>query len=462
MISNNNFSNNELPLMALKNVALFPRIAMPLVVQRPKSVVALEQALSANNGQIIFVAQKNLHDNASPKDLFKIGTIGRITSANRLPDGSFKIEAEGVRRVKILEFIQEEPFFKAKTEPVELEYQESVESEALIRTIIDQFKKVTEAKIFSSVLPSFLFTLGQIKEPEQLINLIAVNLNLDLIDQQYILETPDLNEALKRINFFLTRELEILEAEKKVAKETKKQLGKMQKEIFLREQLKSIEKELGMEGEKGEYEQLRAKIKKSGMPKEVEKKASKELNRLEKMPMFSPEISYLRTYLDWLVELPWSVSTRKSLVLKQAEKVLNRDHYGLDKVKERILEYLAVQKQVGKVKGPILCFIGPPGTGKTSIGRSIANALGRKFVRVSLGGLHDEAELRGHRRTYVGALPGRIIQGIHTAGAKDPVFMLDEIDKIGQDFRGDPAAALLEALDPEQNFSFSDNYLEVP
>src|SRR3989344_2136474 len=462
MISNNNFSNNELPLMALKNVALFPRIAMPLVVQRPKSVVALEQALSANNGQIIFVAQKNLHDNASPKDLFKIGTIGRITSANRLPDGSFKIEAEGVRRVKILEFIQEEPFFKAKTEPVELEYQESVESEALIRTIIDQFKKVTEAKIFSYVLPSFLFTLGQIKEPEQLINLIAVNLNLDLIDQQYILETPDLNEALKRINFFLTRELEILEAEKKVAKETKKQLGKMQKEIFLREQLKSIEKELGMEGEKGEYEQLRAKIKKSGMPKEVEKKASKELNRLEKMPMFSPEISYLRTYLDWLVELPWSVSTRKSLVLKQAEKVLNRDHYGLDKVKERILEYLAVQKQVGKVKGPILCFIGPPGTGKTSIGRSIANALGRKFVRVSLGGLHDEAELRGHRRTYVGALPGRIIQGIHTAGAKDPVFMLDEIDKIGQDFRGDPAAALLEALDPEQNFSFSDNYLEVP
>src|SRR3989344_656614 len=347
MISNNNFSNNELPLMALKNVALFPRIAMPLVVQRPKSVVALEQALSANNGQIIFVAQKNLHDNASPKDLFKIGTIGLITSANRLPDGSFKIEAEGVRRVKILEFIQEEPFFKAKTEPVELEYQESVESEALIRTIIDQFKKVTEAKIFSSVLPSFLFTLGQIKEPEQLINLIAVNLNLDLIDQQYILETPDLNEALKRINFFLTRELEILEAEKKVAKETKK--------------------ELGMEGEKGEYEQLRAKIKKSGMPKEVEKKASKELNRLEKMPMFSPEISYLRTYLDWLVELPWSVSTRKSLVLKQAEKVLNRDHYGLDKVKERILEYLAVQKQVGKVKGPILCFIGPPGTGKTSI-----------------------------------------------------------------------------------------------
>lgn len=461
MKTNDSNPNGELPLIALKNVALFPRVGIPLMVQRSKSLGSLEYAL-AKNSQIVFVAQKNLQDEAEPKDLFKVGTIGRVTSTSRLPDGSFRIEVEGLNRVKVGEFMQEEPFFKARTEPFEAEYRPSIESEALIRTLVEQFRKITESKIFSSVLPSFLFTLGQIKDPEQLVSLIAINLNLDIADQQDILETADISEALKKVNLFLTREIEIMGAEKKVANETRKQLGKMQKEIFLREQMKSIEKELGLEGEKGEYEQLKAKIKKAGMSQEVEKKAYKELARLEKMPMFSPEVSYLRTYLDWLVELPWAVSVRKSIDLKQAEKVLDKDHFALNKVKERILEHLAVQKQVGKIKGPILCFFGPPGTGKTSIGRSIANALGRKFIRISLGGLHDEAELRGHRRTYVGALPGRIIQGIHTAGVKDPVFMLDEIDKIGQDFRGDPAAALLEALDPEQNFSFSDNYLEVP
>src|SRR3989344_5886920 len=451
----------EFPLVALKNVVLFPRIVIPLVVQRPKSVAGLEEAL-AKDGHLVFVAQKNLKDQAGPADFFELGTVGRVVSTSRLTDGSFNINVEGISRVKIRDFTQDEPFFKAKVESVKMEYKETVESEALARTIIDQFKKITESKMYPSVLPNFLFNLQQIKDLEQLISLIVINLNLELADQQDILETVDFVEAMRKLNIFLTREIEILEAEKKVVKETKRQLGKMQKEIFLREQLKSIQKELGLEDEKGEYDQLRTKIQKAGMPKEVEAKALKELGRLEKMPMLSPEVSYLRTYLDWLVELPWSISTRKSIDLKQAEKVLDKEHFGLDKVKERILEYLAVQKQVGKVRGPILCFIGPPGTGKTSIGRSIAGALGRKFIRVSLGGLHDEAELRGHRRTYVGALPGRIIQGIHTVGAKDPVFMLDEIDKIGQDFRGDPAAALLEALDPEQNFSFSDNYLEVP
>ncbi|OGN21790.1 MAG: endopeptidase La [Candidatus Yanofskybacteria bacterium RIFCSPLOWO2_01_FULL_41_34] len=451
----------EFPLVALKNVVLLPRIVIPLVVQRPKSVAALEGALD-KDGHLVFVAQKNLKDQAGPADFFEIGTIGRIISANRAGDGSFNVNVEGLSRVKINDFVQNEPFFRAKVEPTKLVYKETVETEALARTIIEQFKKVTESKMYPSVLPNFLFGLQQVNDPEQLASLITINLNLELAEQQDILETSDLAETMRKLNVFLTREIEILEAEKKVVKETKRQLGKMQKEIFLREQLKSIEKELGMEDEKGEYDQLRAKIKKASMPKEVEAKALKELNRLEKMPMFSPEVSYLRTYLDWLVELPWSVATRKSIDLKEAEKVLDKDHFALDKVKERVLEYLAVQKQVGKVRGPILCFFGPPGTGKTSIGRSIANSLGRKFVRVSLGGLHDEAELRGHRRTYVGALPGRIIQGIHTATAKDPVFMLDEIDKIGQDFRGDPASALLEALDPEQNFSFSDNYLEVP
>lgn len=453
--------SSELPVVALKNVVLFPRIIIPLVVQRPKSIAALEYAL-AKNSIVVFVAQKNMRDSTAAQDLFRVGTVGRVMATNRLPDGSFKVDVEGLKRVQITDLVQEEPFYRGRIEPINLQYRSSVESEALMRTIVERFKRITEAKIMPSIFPSLLFTLNQLKDPEQLVDLVAVNLNLELADQQNILQIFDINEALKKINFFLAREEEIMETERKVVKETKRQLGKMQKEIFLREQLKSIEKELGVDGEKGEYYQLREKIKNLTMPKEVEKKALKELDRLEKMPMFSPEVSYLRTYLDWLIELPWAVKTAAPITLKKSEKILNQDHYGLHKTKERILEYLAVQKQVGKVRGPILCFFGPPGTGKTSIGRSIANSLGRKFVRVSLGGLRDEAEIRGHRRTYVGALPGRIIQGIHTVAAKDPVFMLDEIDKIGQDFRGDPSAALLEALDPEQNFSFSDNYLEVP
>lgn len=462
MIKINNVNvGDELPVVALKNVVLFPRIIIPLMVQRPKSVAGLEEAL-ARDGYLVFTAQRNLRDNAAAGDLYRVGTIGKIIVTNRLPDGAFKVDVEGLARVNIAEFVQEEPYFKARLEPVNLVYRNSVESEALMRTIVEQFKKVIEQKIMPSVFPSLLFTLNQLRDPEQLVDLVVVNLNLDLQEQQEILETLDINEALKKIHFYLMREAEIMETEKKVVKETKKQLGKIQKEIFLREQLKSIEKELGVSDEKSEFQQLREKIKKSGMTEEVEKKALKELDRLEKMPMFSPEVSYLRTYLDWLVELPWTIKSKGAIDLKKAEKILNQDHYALHKTKERILEYLAVQKQVGKLRGPILCFMGPPGTGKTSIGRSIAHALGRKFVRVSLGGLRDEAEIRGHRRTYVGALPGRIIQGIHTASAKDPVFMLDEIDKVGQDFRGDPSAALLEALDPEQNFAFSDHYLEVP
>jgi len=363
--------------------------------------------------------------------------------------------------VRIKNFTQVEPFFKAQIEPIKVTPVHNVETEALMRATIDQFKKLMAVRDMPAVVQDLVVVLNQVRDPEQIVYLIVINLNLELKEQQDILETVDPIEALKKANFFITRELEIIEAEKNVVKETRKQLGKMQKEMFLREQLKSIEKELGIDSEKGEIETLKAKIKAAKMPKDIEAKALKELNRLERMPSFSPEISYLRTYLDWLVELPWSKKSGgngEKLDLKSAEKILDEDHYGLKKVKERILEYLAVQKQVGKIKGPILCFVGPPGTGKTSIGKSIARALGRKFVRVSLGGLRDEAEIRGHRRTYVGALPGRIIQGIHSAGTRNPVFMLDEIDKVGIDFRGDPSAALLEALDPEQNFSFSDHY----
>lgn len=468
MANNNTIKNNmnikdELPLIPLKNVVLFPRVAIPLLVQRPKSVGSLDYALSQDR-LVVFVAQKNIYDDVDKKDLFLIGTVGRIFEIHRLPDSTSKIDVEGLMRVKIKDISQIEPFFKAKIEPISTHFTTGIENEALLRATIDEFKKLVEVRNvpLPHEFPELVNVLDQIKDPQQVVDLIAINLNLELKDQQDILETYEISEALKKINFFIGRELEIIEAEKKVVRETRKQLGKMQKEMFLREQMKSIEKELGLDGEKGEFEVLKGKIKTAGMPKDTEIKALKELSRLEKMSSFSPEVSYLRTYLDWLVELPWSKKSTSKIDLRESEKILNDDHYGLKKIKERILEYLAVQKQVGKIKGPILCFVGPPGTGKTSIGRSIARALDRKFVRVSLGGMRDEAEIRGHRRTYVGALPGRIIQGVNTAGTRNPVFMLDEIDKIGMDFRGDPSAALLEALDPEQNFAFSDHYLEVP
>lgn len=460
---NNVEIENDLPLIPLKNVVLFPRIAIPLLVQRPASIGSLNAAIEKDR-LVIFVAQKNIYDDVDSKDIFTVGTVGRVFEVHRLSDGSSKIDVEGIARVYIKKFTQALPYFRAQVEPILISNTASVETEALMRSTVESFKKLIEVRNtpLPIMLPDLMNALNQIKDPQQIIDLITINLSLELKDQQDILETFDSFEALKKVNFYITRELQIIDAEKRVAKETRKQLGKMQKEIFLREQLRSIEKELGIDGEKGEIDTLRSKIQAAGMPKDVEAKAYKELGRLEKMPAFSPEVSYIRTYLDWLVELPWSKQSVSKLELKEAQKVLDEDHYGLDKVKERILEYLAVQKKVGKIRGPIICFFGPPGVGKTSIGKSIARALNRKFVRVSFGGLRDEAEIRGHRRTYVGAMPGRIVQGINTAKTKNPVFMLDEIDKIGTDFRGDPSAALLEALDPEQNFAFSDHYLEVP
>lgn len=461
---NNVIIPDELPLIALKNTVLFPKVVIPLIVQRPKSSGALEYAM-ARERLVFFVTQKNIEDNISQSDLFKVGTIGRIAGVFKLPDGSSKVDVEGLGRARISEFLSQEPFFRVKIEYIPMPggvQGDHLGEKALTRLIIDQFRNISELKVFSNISPEVVYMMSQLKDADQIISLIAVNLNLEIQDQQSILESENVIEALKKLSFFLSREIEILEAEKTVAKETKRQIGKMQKELFLREQLKSIEKELGVDDEKDEINTLKQKIEAAGMPKEVKEKSLKELNRMSKMPPFNPEVSYLRTYLDWLADLPWSKKTKEKIDLKEAEKILNEDHYGLPKVKERILEYLAVQKQVGRLKGPILCFVGPPGTGKTSIGQSIARALGRKFVRISLGGLRDEAEIRGHRRTYVGALPGRIIQSINTAGVKNPVFMLDEVDKVGADFRGDPSAALLEALDPQQNNVFSDHYLEVP
>lgn len=451
----------ELPLIALKNTVLFPKVVVPLIVQRPKSVGALDEAL-AKDRLVLFVTQKNTEDEIEKEDLFLTGTIGRIISVFKLPDGSSKVDVEGLVRARINDFSAESPYFRVKTEPFLLNTRSNLEEKAFLRRAIEQFKTVSEARSFPSILPEIIYMMMQLKDTEQIISLMTVNMNLNIEEQQKILELESSLDALRQLNVNLIREIEIMEAEKNVAKETKKQIGKMQKELFLREQLKSIEKELGVEDEKDEMNVLKSKIMAAGMPKEVQEKALKELVRLGKMPSFSPEVSYLRTYLDLLVELPWSKKTKEKIDLKEAEKILNQDHFGLNKVKERILEYLAVQKQVGKLKGPILCFVGPPGTGKTSIGQSIARSLGRKFIRVSLGGLRDEAEIRGHRRTYVGAMPGRIVQGINNSKVKNPVFMLDEIDKVGMDFRGDPASALLEALDPQQNHAFSDHYLEVP
>ena len=451
----------ELPLVALKNTVLFPKVVIPLIVQRPKSIGALDHAMTRDH-LVFFVTQKNIEDNVRRNDLFTVGTIGRIVSVFKMPDGSSKIDVEGLTRARIINFTSETPFFKIKAEPFSLMVRNGLEEKAFLRRATEQFKTVSEARSFPTILPEIIYMMMQLKDTEQIISLMTVNMNMAIEDQQRILELESSTDALRELNIGLIRELEIMEAEKSVTKETKKQIGKMQKELFLREQLKSIEKELGVEDEKGEMDILKSKIMAAGMPKDVHEKAIKELGRLGKMPSFNPEVSYLRTYLDWLVELPWSKKTKEKINLKEAEKILNEDHFGLNKVKERVLEFLAVQKQVGKLKGPILCFVGPPGTGKTSIGQSIARALGRKFIRVSLGGLRDEAEIRGHRRTYVGALPGRIVQGVHSTKVKNPVFMLDEIDKVGMDFRGDPSAALLEALDPQQNHAFSDHYLEVP
>ncbi len=455
-------SSEQLPLIALKNTVLFSKVVIPLIVQRSKSIAAMEAAL-AGDRMVLFVTQKNIEDEIGEDDLFSVGTVGKIISVFRLPDGGAKVDVEGVSRARITKYLGFVPYIQVQAEAIIAnDRMDSAENAALLRRVLEQFKHIADVRSFPAILPEVVYLMTQLRDTEQVIGLVAANLNLDVRQQQDILEMRDHGDALRQLNVHLSREMEVLEAEKDLARETKKKIGRMQKEFFLREQLKSIEKELGVDDEREEFDVLKQKIDDAKMPESVHAKAMKEFNRLTKMPPMSPEVSYVRTYLDWLVELPWTTSTKDVIELKRAKKILDEDHAGLEKVKDRILEYLAVQKQVGKLKGPILCFYGPPGTGKTSIGQSIARALGRKFVRVSLGGMRDEAEIRGHRRTYVGAMPGRIVQGIHTAKVKNPVFLLDEIDKLGMDFRGDPSSALLEALDPQQNHAFSDHYLEMP
>jgi len=452
---------SELPVAPLRDIVLFPKVNMPLIFNEPLAVKAIDAALKSDR-MVLFVAMKNQKTGVlAPMDLYAVGTIAKIRDVVRQPDGSIRIFIEGIVRTEIKSFAQAAPYLTAIHQIIPEPTFDRVEKiDAQMYSLVNYFKECVN--LGATVPFDILLLVTSITDPWQLVDVIALNLDFRVEERQAILESRTVEEKLERGNAAVSRLIKVLRMARKIQSETGKELGKMEREMFLREQLKTIQKELG-QGGVDEIQELRGKIEKAGMPEDTKAQALKELSRLEGMPSFSPEISYIRNYLDWLVSLPWSNKSVIDIDIKKAEKILDEDHYGLEKVKKRVLEFLAVQKLVGRIKGPILCFAGPPGTGKTSIGKSIARSIGRKFYRMSLGGIRDEAEIRGHRRTYVGALPGRIIQGIKVAGTKNPVFMLDEIDKMGYDaMHGDPSAALLEALDPEQNNSFSDHYLEVP
>lgn len=456
--------NKTLPVGPLRGTVIFPGNTVPIISGRPKSKAALDAAWSTNR-LIVFITQKNERiDEPDPKDLYQVGTVCLIKRILKV-DGEYQLSAEGLVRVYIKKYTQTEPYFEAEIEEIPELYEKNEEVEALVRTVKEQLRRFIElggnALFDASGLSSWSF-LSQNDDPNQLVNHICQMVEFKIIDKQQILEMVSAMDKLQRTSELLAKEIRILEISQKISSHTQERVSRMTKEAILREQMKSIEEELGETGESQEIREFELRIRKAGMPKEVNDKALKELSRLSKMSSYNPEAAYIRNYLEWLTDLPWKLSSKIKVDMKKAQEILDADHYGLKKVKERVLEYLAVYKLAGKINGPILCFVGPPGTGKTSIGKSIARALGRKFVKVSLGGIRDEAEVRGHRRTYVGSMPGRIIQSIKQAGTANPVFMLDELDKIGADYRGDPSAALLEALDPEQNHAFSDHYLEVP
>ena len=412
--------------------------------------------------ELFLVTQREAQtDEPREDDIYQVGTIAEIKQLLKLPGGTFRVLVEGLRRARIKQYVSTEPFIQVIVEEFEESYEKTPEIEAMMRAVVKQFEEYV--KTGKKVPPETAASIVSIDDPGRLADIIAAHINLRVADKQLILEAFDAKERLQILGDILSREMEIIELERKINMRVRKQMEKTQKEYYLREQMRAIQKELGEKDERAaEVEELRERIAEANFPKEVEEKALKELERLEKMPPMVAEAVVVRNYIDWLLALPWSKETRDRLRLDKAEQILEEDHYGLKKPKERILEYLAIRKLATKMRGPIICFVGPPGVGKTSLGRSVARALGRKFVRISLGGIRDEAEIRGHRRTYVGALPGRIIQGMKQAGSKNPVFLLDEVDKMSSDFRGDPASALLEVLDAEQNHSFSDHYIEVP
>ena len=450
-----------LPLIPLRDMILFPNLVVPLFVGRDRSIHALEESMRQGH-LVALVTQKHAEVvDPGPADIYEIGCVASIMQELKLPDGTAKALVEGQQRMRIVEWVQSEPYFMVRVELIEEQPEADLESEALMRALISDFEKASD--LGKPIPQEVLMAASTIQEPGRLADFVAFHLNLKVEEKQEILEAIEPVERLMHAERFLRKELEILELGSKIQDRVKDQMTKTQREYFLREQLKAIQQELGQYDEvQAEMDEYREKIAEAAMPERVEEKALKELGRLEKMPPASAETSVIRTYLDWLIGLPWNAGSEEKLDLVEAQNTLDTDHYGLEKVKERVLEYLAVHKLTDRMRGPILCFVGPPGVGKTSIGKSIARSLGREFIRMSLGGVRDEAEIRGHRRTYVGALPGRIIQSISQVGSNNPVFMMDEIDKVGMDFRGDPTSALLEVLDPEQNYAFQDHYLEAP
>ncbi len=451
---------SRIPVLPLRDAVAFPHILNPMAITLPRNIKLVDDAL--NSDKIIgLVLQKGEEEFPSPENLYRVGTAGVIFRMFRLPDGSLRILVKGLERFRIKEFVSNDPYYVAEIEILKEIVKKDMELEALAKDIVKVYQELVN---LSPYLPEELSAVVMnIEDPARLADFIATNTKMETEQRQEILETLDVKERLKKILAILTKELDVLKLGEELRNKIKNEMEKAQREYLLREQLKAIKKELGEEDEReAEFKELSERIEKAGMPDEVKKVALKELDRMKMMPPQAAEYTVIRTYLDWLIGLPWSKETEDNLDIKRAKRILDADHYDLQDVKERILEFLAVRKLKKDSKGPILCFVGPPGVGKTSLGRSIARALGRKFIRMSLGGVKDEAEIRGHRRTYVGALPGRIIQSIRRAGSKNPVFMLDEVDKIGMDFRGDPASALLEVLDPEQNNTFMDHYLDVP
>jgi len=450
----------ELPILPLRGTVLYPDLILPIMVGRKRSVKLIDDAMDSD--RIIGVLTQKKSEVEDPKeiDLHPVGVAALILRMIRELDGSQRVIVQGISRVKVKEYIQREPYFKARVDSIEEKVEQGVEIEALMMNLKNLFQRAVE---LAPYLTAELGTMvGNIKSASILADLIASNLNVSTQEKQGILEIFDVRERLTRIHLLLNKEVQVLELGNKIQSQVKEDMDRTQREYYLREQLKAIKKELGeLDEHTAEIKELKERIKKAKMPTDSLAAAEKELDRLSKIPPASAEYTVARTYLDWLVDLPWSITTQDNLDIDNAQKILDEDHYDLEKVKKRILEYLAVRKLKSDMKGPILCFVGPPGVGKTSLGKSIARTMGRKFIRISLGGVRDEAEIRGHRRTYVGALPGRVIQGVKKAGSNNPVFMLDEVDKIGMDFRGDPSSALLEVLDPEQNHSFSDHYIDV-
>lgn len=451
----------ELPLLPLRDVVVYPHMVIPLFVGRDKSIRALEAAMAADK-QVLLVAQKSASvDEPGVNDVYRVGTVSTILQLLRLPDGTVKVLVEGGYRAKLDSVVDGEEYLTATADELGAETLDVREGEALLRSTLAQFEKYVN---LSKKIPSEVLTsLSGIEEPDRLADTIAAHMTMDLVQKQNVLEIPNVRERLEHLMALMEAEIDLLQVEKRIRGRVKKQMEKSQREYYLNEQMKAIQKELGEldEAAPNEAEELEKKIKQAGMTKEAEDKVKAELNKLKMMSPMSAEASVVRSYIDWMVNVPWKKRSKIKQDLSFAEDVLNRDHYGLDEVKDRILEYLAVQKRVKKIKGPVLCLVGPPGVGKTSLGESIAKATNRKFVRMALGGVRDEAEIRGHRRTYIGSLPGKVVQKMAKAGVRNPLFLLDEIDKMGMDHRGDPASALLEVLDPEQNSTFNDHYLEV-